>query len=204
MNGFRAQLLAFALVLGGFGSSAQAQQVPGEFDIGTVQSPVLVIEFERAFGESAFGKRFALELEQAGAEIAAENRQIEAELTEEEQQLTEQRQALDPQAFRELADAFDQKVQKLRREQDTKARALVERQETARRDFLISARPVLNRIMQDAGAVVVMDKRNVFATVSAIDVTDQVILGINQLLAEADKANAPKDAPAEEPSKQDP
>ncbi|WP_299921518.1 OmpH family outer membrane protein [uncultured Pelagimonas sp.] len=161
-------------------AGAKAQSVGG-FDTGTVQSPVLVIEFDRAFSQSAFGQKLTVELETAGAEIAAENRQIETELRDEEMLLTDQRKAMEPAAFRELADAFDQKVQKLRREQDTKARELSERRDGARRDFLTSAGPILNRIMQNTNAVVVMEKRNVFASISAIDVTDLVISEINAL-----------------------
>ncbi len=160
---------------------ANAQSTSGGFDTGTVQSPVLVIEFDRAFGQSAFGQNVTTELESLGAEIAAENRQIEAELRDEELLLTDQRKAMEPAAFRELADAFDQKVQKLRREQDTKARDLSERQDGARREFLTSVGPILNRIMQETNAAVVLEKRNVFASVSAIDVTDLVISEINAL-----------------------
>ncbi len=175
-----AGLLAVAVWTGG----AKSQSVPGGFNTGTVQSPVLVIEFDRAFSQSAFGQKMTVDLEKAGAEIAAENRQIEAELRDEEMLLTEQRKAMEPAAFRELADAFDQKVQKLRREQDTKARELSERRDGARRDFLTSAGPILNRLMQNSNATVVLEKRNVFASVSAIDVTDKVISEINALFAQ--------------------
>lgn len=177
--------LVAILVCAFWGAAAFAQSTSSPFDVGTVQSPVLVIEFDRAFAQSAYGKRAALELETAGAEIASENRQIETELKDEELALTVQRESLEPEVFRKLADAFDEKVQNLRREQDAKARALVERQETARRQFLVAVKPVLNDIMRDSGATVIMEKRNVFVSVSDIDITDEVIIGINRLLGES-------------------
>ena len=167
-----------------WGVAASAQSTGGAFDVGTIQSPVLVIESDRAFAQSAFGKRASLEIERAGSEIASENRQIETELKNEELALTAQRESLEPEVFRKLADAFDEKVQNLRREQDTKARALVERQETARRQFLVAVKPVLNEIMLDFGASLILEKRNVFVSVAAIDITDQVVMGINSLLGE--------------------
>ena len=62
----------------------------------------------------------------------AENRRIEAELTAEERTLTEIRDDLSPVQFRARAAAFDEKVQRLRREQDEKARALGQTDEEAR------------------------------------------------------------------------
>ncbi|WP_431374936.1 OmpH family outer membrane protein [Pelagimonas sp.] len=174
--------LICAIAAAGVNAGAMAQTIPGSFDTGSVQSPILVIDFDRAFGQSALGKKLALELEEIGAEIAADNRQIEAELREEELLLTEQRKAMDPAAFRELADAFDQKVQKLRREQDTKARELGERGDSARRDFLTTAGPILNQIMRDSNAVVVLEKRSVFASVTAVDITDKVVDEVNALI----------------------
>lgn len=186
--------LTVAVALAFWGAVGSAQSTEAAFDVGTIQSAVLVVEFERAFEESAYGKRFLHEMEDAGAEIAAENRQIETELKNEELALTAQRTSLEPSAFRDLAEAFDEKVQSLRQEQDTKARALGQRREAARREFLTVARPVLNQIMQDSGAVVILEKRSVFVSISSIDVTDQVVAGINVLLGQGtDGAAAPSD-----------
>lgn len=180
-----------------WGAAAAAQSNGASFEVGTIQSPILIIEFDRAFAQSAYGKRASLEMESAGSEIASENRQIETELKNEELALTARRASLDPAVFRKLAEAFDEKVQNLRREQDTKARALGERQEAARRQFLVAVRPVLNEIMLDTGALMILEKRNVFVSVAAVDITDQVVMGINRLLGEnADFGPAPADPEA--------
>ncbi len=154
---------------------AQQDQPP----LARLQSPILTVEPERLFGESAFGRRITEELDRLGAELAAENRRIEAELTEEEQALTEQRETLPPEEFRALADAFDEKVQRIRREQDGKARELAVRSEEARRAFLAAAQPVLERLMRDTGAAVIIERRSIFMSAEVIDITDEAIARID-------------------------
>ncbi|MFW2544471.1 OmpH family outer membrane protein [Primorskyibacter sp. 2E107] len=155
--------------------SLAAQPLTGGLNEGVVQSPILVIELERVFTESAFGKRAVEEIENEGVALAAENRRIETELTEEEQRLTEQRRTLAPEDFRALADAFDKKVQRLRSEQDAKARAISARPEEVRRQMIQIVQPILRQIMQDSRAAVILERRAVIVAVSDVDVTDLVI-----------------------------
>ncbi len=164
--------------------SATAQQIGGVFDTGDVQSSILVVEFDRLFTQSAFGQRFTREAEAESANINAQNRAIEAELTEEERQLTEQRSQMEPAEFRALADAFDEKVQRLRDEQDAKARALGQRSDEERRRFLAIARPVIDRLMQESGATIVLDRRAVFLSADFIDITDQAIERIDRTIGD--------------------
>ena len=170
-----AGVFAFSL-LGAAPSMAQGQ--PAQ----QLRSPVLVIDSERLFSESDYAQQLAEELEARAAEIAAENRRIEAELAEEERTLTERRAEMDPQAFRELADAFDEKVIRIRRERDLEAQGLGEDSEAIRREFLVSVEPVLDRLMQEAGTAVILERRTVFVTREAVDVTDEAIRRIDAAL----------------------
>lgn len=171
----RGLILALALALVAPAGAVRAQNLGGALDPGVVQSPILVVEFDRIFAESAFGRRVSAELEAEGAEIAAENRRIEAELTEEERRLTEQRSAMAPEDFRALATAFDEKVQTLRQQQDAKARSLNQRNDEARRRFLGVAQPVMEQLMRDSEAAVILERRTVFLAADTIDVTDDAI-----------------------------
>ncbi len=181
------------LLLGLWPALAAGQNLGGPLSEGVVQSPVLVIEFERVFSESAFGKRVIADIESEGAALAAENRRIETELTEEERRLTQQRASLPAEDFRTLADAFDEKVQRLRREQDTKARAVSARPEEARRQFVVTMQPVLREIMQEAGAAVILERRSTFVSISAIDVSDRVIERVDAEIGDG------RDLPAPDP-----
>lgn len=158
---------------------AQAQQNGGLANLGVVQSLILTVAPEALYSQSDFGQRITREIEAESAEIAAENRRIEAELTAEERELTELRDSLTPTEFRARAEAFDEKVQRLRREQDEKVRAVGTRNEEARRALLTAAQPVLLQLMEESGAVAVLDRRVVLLSVDSVDITEQAILRVN-------------------------
>ena len=146
--------------------------------------PILTIDSERLFAETAFGRRIADEIEEAGRVLAAENRRIEAELTEEEQDLTEKRAEMSSEDFREVASAFDEKVQSIRRQQEVKARALVEKSDAGRVAFLRAAQPVLGQIMQEAGASVILERSSVFFSSNASDITELAVSRIDAAIGD--------------------
>ncbi|MFZ5961644.1 OmpH family outer membrane protein [Thalassococcus sp. BH17M4-6] len=150
-----------------------------EFSTGRVQSPILTIESERLFADSAFGRRVAREIEAEREAITAENDRIAEELTAEEQSLTDRRASLPADDFQDLANAFDEKVQRLRREQDEKARAISTRTDEARRSFLANAQPVIEAIMRETGAALIIERRAVFISADVIDITDAAIARID-------------------------
>jgi Skp family chaperone for outer membrane proteins len=186
-----------ALMIGA--APATAQNLGGPLDTGLVQSPVLVVDFETLYSQSAFGQRIQADIEADGLLLATENRQIEADLNAEERALTAQRDTMAADEFRVLAAAFDEKVQKMRRDQDAKARAITGRREAAQRIFLTAARPVLQDIMQQSNAAVMLERRAVILTSGAIDITDNAIRQINASLGDG---QAQEGATAASPSSQ--
>ena len=170
-------LLCLGLSVGlflGVASAPMAQQAQGAIS-GPISTPILTLDSERLIAESAAGQAIEAELAEKSVELAAENRRIETELTEEEKDLTERRANLTPEEFRAEAASFDDKVQTIREEQDAQLRVLQEQANLARRDILGAADPVLVSIMQEAGAVIIMEKSNVLASLQAIDVTNLAI-----------------------------
>ncbi len=157
----------------------QAQQDGGLSNLGVVQSLILTVAPDALYAQSDFGQRIVREIEADSVEIAAENRRIEAELTAEERELTELRDSLAPADFRARAEAFDEKVQRLRREQDEKARAVGQRSDDARRALLTAAQPILLQLMIESGAVAVLDRRSVLLSVESVDITDEAIQRVN-------------------------
>ncbi|TDE38406.1 OmpH family outer membrane protein [Antarcticimicrobium sediminis] len=158
--------------------------------LGVAQSAILTIETDRLFAESAFGRRTANEIEAESAVLAAENRRIEADLMAEEKDLTARRSEIAPDAFRTLADAFDEKVQSIRKAQDAKARALNQRADKARGEFLNTARPVLETLMRESGAGVILERSNVFLSANATDITDRAISRIDAAIGDGGKNGA--------------
>jgi len=173
-------LLCAALLL--LPVTLQAQQ------LGMPQSPILTVEPERLFNDSDFGKRVNRQIEAESAVLVAENRRIEARLTAEEKTLTERRASMEPSVFRALADAFDEKVQETRRVQDIKSQALSNSRDANRRIFLQTARPILEALMREAGAGVILDRATVFLSANATDITNLAIARINAILGDGAQA----------------
>ncbi|WP_037970053.1 OmpH family outer membrane protein [Sulfitobacter noctilucicola] len=165
-------------------SATIAQQTSAQSGLerGSIVSAVLTIDSERLFLESAFGQRVAAEVEEQGEQIATENRRIEAELEAEEKRLTDLRATMAPEEFRALANEFDEKVQRTRTAQAAKGRALNELLEKEREVFLAAAAPVMERLMSDAGATVILEQRSVFVSASAIEITDDAIALLDETL----------------------
>lgn len=178
----RSLVLLLLLSLVGTPILAQQQERADRFDRGQVISPILTINSERVFKESAFGRRVAEEIESKSAQLSAENRRIEADLAAEELMLTNRRSTMAPAEFRTLADAFDEKVQETRQAQAAKSRALNKLLEQEREIFLAAAAPILERLMNDAGAAVILERRSVFVSSSAIEITDDAIALLDETL----------------------
>ncbi len=171
-GGLRLAVLIAALALP---AGAQSPQIE-------LPAPVLIIDADRLLAESAFGRAAAGEIEAAVRQLAEENRRIEAELLAEERALTARRAELSPEAFRPLADAFDTKVERLRAEQDEKERALAELGEAGRQRFFAETVPILSAIVRERGALVLLERREVFLSADAIDITDEAIARIDAAL----------------------
>jgi Skp family chaperone for outer membrane proteins len=90
----------------------------------------------------------------------------------------------------------------LRGEQDAKARALGTRTEEAQRRFLSVAQPVLEGLLRNAGAALILERRSVFVSVDAIDITDRAIALIDQQIG-AGVQTAPQPNPETPPDGQD-
>ncbi|QPM89508.1 OmpH family outer membrane protein [Pseudooceanicola algae] len=162
-------------------------------------SPVLTVDSERLFAGSRFGQSLSARLESEAADIAAENRQIEADLAEEERSLTELRGQMEPVAFRSLAEEFDAKVSRIRREREDRAKTFGQSSDMARRQFLSAAEPVLKEIMRDAGAAVMLEQLTVFLSRDVVDITDEAIARIDATLLPQDPDEAVPDGAGSAP-----
>ena len=143
---------------------AMAGPVPaqeGGFSLGqAARGPagILVIDRERVLVRSRQGQARLAAIREAEAGLAAENREIEARLTAEEADLAERRPDMDPAEFRAEADDFDRRVTALRRTQDAKTRALLDRRDALADGFWEEVLPVLGAIMAERGAGVILDR----------------------------------------------
>lgn len=159
---------------------------------------IVTFDSDRLFFESDFGKRVTRAIEASGNELVAENRRLEQELAQTEQDLTDRRSSMTPEQFRPLADAFDTRVQASRQAQAAKSRALNAQLAQERERFLRAATPILQELMIDAGASVVLENRTVFFSADDSDITAAAINRLNQRLGDGvdvgtQAPNPPKD-----------
>ncbi|MBD0865866.1 MAG: OmpH family outer membrane protein [Rhodobacteraceae bacterium] len=145
------------------------------------ESPILTIESDRLYSDSLYGAAAAEAYESESAVLAAENRRIEAELTAEEKQLSKMRPDMEPVDFRVLADAFDEKVQR------NKLRDLSQRHDARRVIFLRAARPILEGLMLETGASILLERSSVLLSANAIDVTGIAIGRIDAAIGDGSK-----------------
>lgn len=189
--GVLARGLAVAFMLASLPVAGAAQDLSG-----VTQSQVLVVNSDQLFSDSAYGRRIEADIAAESMALETENRRIESELEAEEQALTDSRATMTPEAFRALAEAFDTKVTRIRSEQGAKARALQIRSDQARRQFLGVVGSILESLMQEAGAAVILEQRSVFFSARAVDVTSAAVARLDAAIG--DGRDLPPPEPAQE------
>ena len=152
--------------------------------LGVVTSDIVVIDTERLLTETDYGKRLQREIQSARDRLIARNERIASELEAEEQALTEQRPDTPPDEFRDMADAFDTKVTRLRNEAERNSQELERRRDRAPLQFMRVVQPVLAELLEEAEAVVMLDLRSVLLHDNVADVTDLAIMRINARIGE--------------------
>lgn len=196
----RGLLVALAL---GLGSGASAQQAMPQPQVGIPQSAVVVLDRDALYQNSRFGQRVARDIEAASDELSQENRAIEAALEAEEQALTARRANETPDAFRQLAAAFDSRVNEIRATQDAKARAITQQNERAQAIFFEQANPVLVDLARETGALVILDRRFVLASSDQVDITALAAERVDAVLGEGEQVETAPPQPRPVPDAPD-
>ena len=145
---------------------------------------VLIIDSDRLFAETLYGRRLAAELAEQAAALQAENDEIVAELEAEEADLTARRAQMPAAEFRAAAEAFDEKVQTLRRQRDAKTQDLQRLNAESRTAFEADVQSVIATMMIERGAVVVLEQRSVVMSIRAANITDEAITRIDAALGD--------------------
>ena len=180
----RRAFLQIALVIGvGCAPTVAAAQ-----DFSAPITTVLTIDQDLLFQSTLYGKRVNQALEDESKRLQVAKRQIEADLSAEELALTKQRETLPAEEFQQLANAFDEKVQAIRAAQDSKTRAFGRILEEERARFLELIIPVIGEIMNERGALIVLNRRTAFISANSIDITEEAIRRIDSLIGDGAKS----------------
>lgn len=159
--------------------------IPGPGEVAE-SAPILTLDQEVLYLSSAWGLRAQARLEAKGEEVAAENDRLTQLLSSEEARLTEQRSTLPAAEFRDLAESFDIRATRIRRERAQAVQDLNAWAEADRAAFFRAALPVMGQVMQDRGAVAVLDRRTIFVSLDAIDVTAQLVAALDDRIGDGE------------------
>lgn len=165
-------------------------------------SPVLTLDQDRMYATSAFGQRVQADLQAQSIKLAQENRKIEVALEEEERRLTDERASMDPSEFQVLAADFDERVTGIRRAQAAKADSVRKIAEAERARFFEAAFPILLELVEETGAVAILNNSAVIFSVRNIDITDAVIERIDATVGASPPPQDTGPLPVQRPSKE--
>ncbi len=174
-----------ALALAGLPMAAPAQQAaPLTEPVIRLPNPVLTLDWERLFEETLWGKRIRADLEAQSKDLQQENNRIADDLIAEEKALTDRRATMEPDAFRSEANAFDERATGIRNAQKTKAQTLSQHFDDERQAFFEAVSPLLDDLLVQRGAVVVLDRRAIIRGVANADVTEEIVRLVDQKFGE--------------------
>jgi len=169
------RLIAAILLWLGLTLSVSAQQ----------NSPqILIMDSERLFIETLYGQRLADELAERARELQTENDRIVESLTLEERSLTLRRPEMAPEDFRAESEAFDAKVQEVRRVRDAKNVELQVATAGARAQFEQQVQGILADMMFERGAAIMIEQRDVLLWTRSANITDEAIVRIDAELGD--------------------
>ena len=166
--------LQLAVPQGGFAQESAA----GDIEL----SAIAVIDQNRLFEETRFGRNATLEFQRLSAQLTEENTQITTAFEAEEKQLADERATLSKEAFSEQAQDFDARVKASRAAQDQKLRELNQFVLQQRATFFEAARPVLLQIMQEKNIDAILTREAILLFRDNIDITDEAIAILDQRL----------------------
>ena len=173
-----------------------------EFSTGVPElgpNPVLTLDQDRLYATSEFGMRVQAEITKDLEALSAENRQIEVALEAEERRLTDERVGMEPVEFQNLAAEFDMRVTEIREAQSSKAENIRSRADQERERFFEAAFPVLLSLVEESGAVAILNSSAVIFSIRKIDITDIAISRVNQELGAAPLPVDPGPLPIQRP-----
>ncbi|MEM8800659.1 MAG: OmpH family outer membrane protein [Pseudomonadota bacterium] len=165
-------LMALMFVGGAAVNEAQAQKrAPA--------AAILVVDFGRIATESLAGKDVKNQLTAFVNRLESRLAQLRQQLNEEQQSLAKQREIMAPEAFQARINEFRGKAQSAEREIQAQQSAGQRAREEAEARIDSAVRPIINSIMRERRANMVLRKELVIDQTGNIDVTTEVIERLN-------------------------
>lgn len=167
-----------------FGQGMQGLSLGQSLDVAAPILQLRTLDEERLFRASSFGLRVAADIDSASRALEAENEDLLEQLTTRELELTEARATMPPAQFRAEAEAFDLEAETIRRAQAEKRQRLSIYEDAEQRRFFQLAAPVLQQVLANEGAQVLIDSRAVIIGVTGMDMTDPAITALDDAIGD--------------------
>lgn len=171
---FAAVLMAVAL-----GGAAASQEAPPPVS-------VLVVDFDAALRDSAAARAIRDAEIAARAELQERFDAMQQALEAEEARMVDLRRTMERADFDRLVVEFDTRVRAARRDAQQAGAALQARFAEAQAALAAAARPILDALMAERGAAVVIDRKATLAAAPALDVTDALLERLNARMPDAE------------------
>lgn len=189
---FKAAFAALALGTAALPTVALAQAAAP-----AAQSAIIVVDMDRVGADSAAGKSGQAQLKTKLDSLQARGKSLADQLRTEEETLLKARQAstMAPEAFQAKVKDLQTKQNNARTELGNRENELQRSQAYVRQQIFNAVGPVINAIMRERGASIVLTRDAALAVSPALDVTAEVIRRLDAALPRVN-ATAPAAAPA--------
>ncbi|WP_138380125.1 OmpH family outer membrane protein [Luteithermobacter gelatinilyticus] len=143
---------------------------------------IAVIDTRMVRFNSAAGKDIQAQLDQIRQKFQNEIAAKEKQLKEEEESLKTQRSIMQKEAYEAKVREFQGKVVAVQREVQLKQRQMEAALVNAQNEVQRALKPILQKVLNEHGATVIMDKSLIIEQVPGLDVTTKVIEQLDQVL----------------------
>lgn len=151
------------------------EAAPAPVVAGGAAPRILIVDRERALRESAAAEQLGAQESAARIALRQELDKLRASLESEEAEIAAMREIAPKDVFEARVRAFDLLVRDARRESQRKGEALQARFLAARQDLAAALRPVLDELLVETGAELILEARDVLAAPPGSDMTEEVI-----------------------------
>ena len=151
---------------------------------------ILVVDLDRAYNSSKFGKLIRKNFELENQSFNEENDAILDSLKREEIKLTKERESLSPENFSKAARAFDKKAVAIRAVRLEKIRLVDKKFQELKPLFYNQIRPVIEKIMREYDASIIIEKNSVIWSLASIDITSLIVERVDEAFMNANGSQA--------------
>ena len=170
----RCIILLTVVLVGGYVGRAGAQEL---------EAPRIgIVDVQRVLRDAAAAKSVRPEIDRLRKAFQNQVKEQERALRVAEQQLTQQRAILSREAFADKRKAFSEQASNAQREVQEQRRNLDEAFNTTKNVILENMIQVAQEIAKKNNLNIVMEKRFVFISAKVLDITDEILVGLDKRL----------------------